>query len=174
VVKSASGVGAGAQERVRCAMGSLAGRLGGGSGDGSRGENPTLGEGAPPVKSSCRGVAWNGSWTGVGNRSVETAGLGSGLQDGLDDIGWAGVGGEGDTTLGGSCVGTIGQPGIGIQGGWKAEGASKQRLEDVPKVGNGFSLGDACGRRRTSEGIGDKLKAMNDSFLCNNGAGTER
>ena len=82
-------------------MGSRAGRLGGGSGDGSRGEIPTLGEGAL-VKLSCRGVVWNGVWTGAGVRSVETAGLGGGLHDGLDDIGRAGVNGEGDTTLGGS------------------------------------------------------------------------
>jgi hypothetical protein len=91
-------------------MGSRAGRLGGGSSDGSRGSNPTLGEGAP-VKSSCRGVAWNGV---VGERSVETAGLGGGLHDGLDEIEWAGVNGEGDTTLEGSCVGTLGQICIGI------------------------------------------------------------
>ena len=94
-------------------MGSRAGRLGGGSSDGSRGSNPTLGEGAP-VKSSRRGVAWNGVWTGVGERSVETAGLGGGLHDGQDEIGWAGVNGEGDTTLEGSCVGTLGQICIGI------------------------------------------------------------
>ena len=103
-------------------MGSHAGRLSGGSGDGSRGSNPTLGEGMP-VKSSRRGEAWNG--TGVGERSVETAGLGGGLHNGLDEIGRAGVDGEGNTTLGGSCVGTLGQPGIGIQGGWKDGGASR-------------------------------------------------
>ncbi len=74
---------------------------------------PTLGEGVP-VKSSRRGVAWNGTWTGVGDRNVEPDGLGGGLHAGLDKIGWAGVGGEGDTTLGGSCVGTLGRPGIGI------------------------------------------------------------
>ena len=95
-------------------MGSRAGRLGGGSSDGSRGSNPTLGEGAPVKSSSRRGVDWNGVWTGVGERSVETAGLGGGLHDGLDEIGWAGVNGEGDTTLGGSCVGTLGQICIGI------------------------------------------------------------
>jgi hypothetical protein len=61
------------------------------------------------VKSSRRGVAWNGGWTGGGNRSVEPAGLGGGLQAGLAEIGWAGVGGDGNTTLGGSCVG---RPGI--------------------------------------------------------------
>ena len=57
-----------------------------GSNDGSRGANPTLGEGAPVKLSSCWGVAWNDGWTGVRDRSVETAGLGCGLQDGLDEI----------------------------------------------------------------------------------------
>jgi len=124
-VKSASGLGVGARERVGWALGSRAGRLGGGSGNGSRGSNLTRGEGAP-VKSSCRGVAWNGVWTGVGERSVETAGLGGGLHCGLDEIELAGVDGEGDTTLGGSCVGTLGRPGIEIQGGWKDGGTSRR------------------------------------------------
>jgi hypothetical protein len=53
-------------------------------------------------------VAWNGGWTGVGNINVESAGLGGGLQAGLAEIGRAGVGGKGNTTLGGSCVGTLG------------------------------------------------------------------
>jgi hypothetical protein len=70
-----------------------------------------------PVKSSWWGVAWNGGWIGGGNRSIEPAGLGGGLQAGLAEIGWAGVGGDSDTTLGGSCVGTLGRPGIGSQGG---------------------------------------------------------
>ncbi len=61
-----------------------------------------------PVKSSRWGVAWNGTWTEEGDRKVEPDGLGGGLQDGLDTIGRAGVGGEGDTTLGGSCEGTLG------------------------------------------------------------------
>jgi hypothetical protein len=78
------------------------------------------------VKSSRRGVAWNGAWTGVGDRNVEPDGLGGGLHTGLDKIGRAGVGGAGDTTLGGSCVGTLGRPGIGSQGGWKAGGASSR------------------------------------------------
>ena len=85
-VKSASGVGAGAWEQAQWAMGSCAGRLSRGSIDGSRGANPTLGEGAPVKLSSCWGVAWNDGWTGVRDRSVETAGLGCGLQDGLDEI----------------------------------------------------------------------------------------
>ena len=125
-MKSARGAGAGARERVRWATGSRAGRLSGGIGDGIWGENPTLGEGVP-VKSRRRGVAWKGAWTGEGDRKVEPDGLGGGLQDWLDTIGRAGVGGEGDTTLGGSCVGTLGRPGIGIRGGWKDEGASRRR-----------------------------------------------
>jgi len=88
-------------------MGSRAGRLDGGIGDGSCGECPTLGEGGP-VKLRRRGVAWKGAWTGAGVRKVESDGLGGELQYGLDTIGWAGVGGEGATTLGGSCVGTLG------------------------------------------------------------------
>ena len=65
------------------------------------------------MKSSRWGVAWNSSWTGVGDRNVEPDGLGGGLHA----IGRAGVGGAGDTTLGGSCVGTLGRPGIGSRGG---------------------------------------------------------
>ena len=106
-------------------MGSRAGGLDGGIGNGSCGECPTLGEGGP-VKSRRRGVAWKGAWTGDGDRKVEPDGLGGGLQDGLDTIGRAGVGGEGATTLGGSCVGTLGRPGIGIRGGWKEGGASSR------------------------------------------------
>ncbi len=79
-----------------------------------------------PAKSRRRGVAWKGAWTRVGDRNVEAAGQGGGLQDGLDTIGRAGVGGEGATTLGGSCVGTLGRPGIGIRGGWKEGGASSR------------------------------------------------
>ena len=79
-----------------------------------------------PAKTRRRGVAWKGAWTGVGERNVEPAGLGGGLNGGLTTIGWASVGGEGDTNtpLGGSCVGTLGRPGIGIRGGWKEGGAS--------------------------------------------------
>ena len=77
------------------------------------------------MKSSRLGVAWNGRWTGGGNRSVEPAGLGGGLQAGLAEIGRAGVGGDGNTTLGVSCVGTFGQPGIGCWGGRREGGASR-------------------------------------------------
>ena len=54
------------------------------------------------MKLSPRGVAWNGAWTGVGDISVELAGLGGGLHDGLAATGLDGVGGDGDTTLGDS------------------------------------------------------------------------
>ena len=70
-------------------------------------------------------MAWKGAWTnGVGDRNVEPAGLGGGLHDGLATIWQAGVLGEGETTLGGSCGGILGRPGIGIRGGWKEGGAS--------------------------------------------------
>ncbi len=91
-------------------------------------ERPSSGEerkwGWGQRKSRHRGVAWKGAWIGDGDRKVEPDGLGGGLQDGLNLIGRAGVGGEGDTTLGGSCVGTLGRPGIGNRGGWKEGGAS--------------------------------------------------
>ena len=61
-----------------------------------------------------QGVAWKGAWTGVGDRNVEPDGLGGGFHNGLVTIGRAGVGSEGNTTLGDSCVGTLGRPGIGI------------------------------------------------------------
>ncbi len=85
-----------------------------------------------PAKSRRRGVAWKGAWTGVGDSNVEPAGLGGGLHGGglhggLATIEWASVGGEGDTTSGGSCVGTLGRPGIGIRGGWKEGGASSRQ-----------------------------------------------
>ena len=80
--------------------------------------------GAGEVKAS--GCSLERRWTGEGDRKVEPDGLGGGLQDGLDTIGRAGVGGEGATTLGGSCVGTLGRPGIGIRGGWKEGGASSR------------------------------------------------
>ena len=79
------------------------------------------------MKSSRRGVAWNGGWTEVGNRSIEPAGLGGGLQAVLAETGRGGVSGEGDTTLGGSCVGTLGRPGIGIRGGRKDGGDSSRQ-----------------------------------------------
>ncbi len=79
-----------------------------------------------PAKSRRRGVAWKGAWTGVGDRNVEPAGLGGGLHDGLATIWRAGVIVEGETTLGGSCEGTLGRPGIGIRVGWKEGGTSSR------------------------------------------------
>ncbi len=78
------------------------------------------------MKSIWRGVAWYAGWLGVGTRCVEPAGLGSGLQSGLAEVVLGGVGGEGDTTLGGSCVGTLGRPGIGRRGDWKDGGTSSR------------------------------------------------
>jgi hypothetical protein len=78
------------------------------------------------VKAIRRGEAWYASRTGVGTRCVEPAGLGGGLQSGLAEVVLGGVGGEGDTTLGGSCVGTLDRPDIGIQGGQKDGGASSR------------------------------------------------
>ncbi len=45
---------------------------------------------------------------------MEPAGLGGVLQRGVAEVVQGGVGGEGDTTLEGSCVGTLGCPGIGV------------------------------------------------------------
>ena len=87
--------------------------------------NPTLGEGVP-VKSIRQGVAWNGAWTGVGDRNEDPDGLGGGLHDGLDKIGRTGVAGAGDIPLGGTCVGTLERPGIGIRGGWNDGDASSR------------------------------------------------
>jgi hypothetical protein len=106
-------------------MGSRAGRIGRGSGEGCRGLIPTLGEGAP-LKSSQRGVTWKGGGTGAGDRSVEAAGLGNWLQAWIDDIGWSGGSSGEEATLGGLCVGTLGLPGVGIRVGWKDGGASRR------------------------------------------------
>jgi hypothetical protein len=83
-----------------------------------------------PVKSSCRGVAWKGAWTGVGDRNVEPDGIGGRLHDGLDTIGRVGVGGAGDTTIGGSCMGTLGRPvalGFVVGGRREVRGAAMTR-----------------------------------------------
>ncbi len=76
------------------------------------------------MKTIWREVAWYAGRTGVDTRCVEPAGLGGGLQSGLAEVVLGGVGGEGDTTLGGFCVGTLGRPGIGRRGGRKDGGAS--------------------------------------------------
>jgi hypothetical protein len=87
-----------------------------------------------PVKSSQQGVAWDGGQTGVGNRSVEPAGLGSGLQAELAETEWAGVGGEGNTTLGGSCVGTgtLG-PALGFKVAGRMEAQVATMIQRCPK-----------------------------------------
>ncbi len=165
-MKSASGAGAGAQEHVRWEMGLRAGRISGGSGKGCQGSIPTLGEGAP-LKSSQRGITWKGGGTGAGNRSVEAAGLGGGLQAGIDDIGWSGGSGGEEATLGGACVGTLGQPGIGIQVGWKAGGASRHHDSKMSQrlvIASTWEF--FCGRCCTREGTCDNLKTMDDSILC--------
>jgi hypothetical protein len=51
------------------------------------------------AKSRRWGVAWKGAWTGVGDSNVEPAGLGGRLHGGLATNEWAGVDGDGDTTL---------------------------------------------------------------------------
>ncbi len=124
-MKNASGAGAGAREQVRWEMGLREGRIGGGRGKGCQGSIPTLGEGAL-LKLSRWGVTWKGRRTGADDRSVEASGLVRGLQAGIDDIRWSGGGGGEEATLGGSCVGTLGRPGIGIQVGWKDGGASRR------------------------------------------------
>ena len=85
------------------------------------------------MKTIWRGVAWYAGRTGVGTRRVEPAGLGGGLQSGLAEVVQGGVGGEGDTTLGGSCVGTLGRPGIGGRGGWKDGGASSRHDSNMSR-----------------------------------------
>ncbi len=64
---------------------------------------------------------------------MEPASLGGGLQSGLAEVVQGGVGGEGDTTLGGSCVGTLGRPGIGGWGGWKDGGASSRHDSNMSR-----------------------------------------
>ena len=86
-----------------------------------------------PAKSRRRGVAWNGFWAGVGERNAEPAGLGGGFHAGLATIWLAGVDGGGDTTLGGSCVVTLGRPGNGIRVGWKAGGASSRHDSKISR-----------------------------------------
>ena len=85
------------------------------------------------MKTIRRGVAWYAGWTGVGTRCVEPASLGGGLQSGLAEVVLGSVGGEGDTTLGGSCVDTLGRPGIGIRGGRKDGGASSRHDSNMSR-----------------------------------------
>ncbi len=61
--------------------------------------------------------------------SVEAAGLGRGLHKGTGNRGRLGVGSGGEITLGGSCGGTLGWPGIGVRVGQQAGGA--HRCQDL-------------------------------------------
>ncbi len=79
------------------------------------------------------GEAWKQGGTGAGDRSVEAAGLGRGLQEGTGDRGGMGVGGGGETTFGDSCISTLEQPGIGIQVGQQASGASRRHDSKMPQ-----------------------------------------
>jgi hypothetical protein len=81
----------------------------------------TLGEGTL-LKSSCWGVAWKQGAIGVGNDSVEAAGMGGGLQAETVNRGQPGVGGTGKHTLGGSWGGMLGRAGSGKHVGRKAGG----------------------------------------------------
>jgi hypothetical protein len=51
----------------------------------------------------------------------------------------------------------------GPAGQWDAQ---TPRLKDVSKAVNSIQLGDTCGRRRSCEGSGNNLKAMDDLILC--------
>ncbi len=68
-------------------------------------------------------MAWKQGRIGVGNYSVEAAGIGGGLQEETGDCVQPGVGGDGKHTLGGSWGGTLGRPGSGECMGRKAGGA---------------------------------------------------
>ena len=85
------------------------------------------------MKTIRQGVAWYAGRSGVGTRCVEPANLGGGLQSGLAEVVLGGVGGEGDTTLGGSCVGTLGCPGIGGRRGQKDGGASSRHDSNMSR-----------------------------------------
>ncbi len=71
-------------------------------------------------------MAWKQGGRGAGNRSVETAGLGGGVQEGIGDPRGLGVGSGREITLGASCVGTLGWPGVGVQVGRQANGAGRR------------------------------------------------
>ncbi len=64
---------------------------------------------------------------------MEPAGLVGGLQSGLAEVVQGGVGGEGDTTFRGSCVGTLGRPGIGGWGVRKDGGASSRHDSNMSR-----------------------------------------
>ncbi len=74
-------------------------------------------------------MAWKQGETGVGDESVEAAGLGGGLQEGTGNRGRPGVGGNREITLGGSWGGMLGPPGNRVHVGQKAGGA--RRCQDL-------------------------------------------
>ncbi len=82
----------------------------------------TLGEGVL-LKSSHWGVAWKQGAIGVGDDSVEAAGMGGGLQAETGNRGRPRVGSAGKHTLEGSWGGTLGRAGSGECVGRKAGGA---------------------------------------------------
>ena len=82
----------------------------------------TLGEGVL-LKSSHWGVAWKQGAIGVGDDSVEAAGMGGGLQEETGNCVQPGIDGNGKHTLGGSWDGMLGLPGSGERVGRKASGA---------------------------------------------------
>jgi hypothetical protein len=114
-------------------------------------------------------MAWKRDRTGAGDKSVEAAGLGRGLQEGTGNRGRPGVGGNREITLGGSWDGTLGawttrQQGTrGPAGQWREQTPT---FKDVSKVGNCIHLGDTCGRQRPYKGSRNNLKAMDDLILC--------
>ncbi len=81
----------------------------------------TLGEGAL-LKSSLWGVAWKQGRNGVGDDSVEAAGMGGGLQEETGNRVRPGVGGDGEYTLGDSWGGMLGRPGSGEHVGRRVGG----------------------------------------------------
>jgi hypothetical protein len=107
-------------------MGSWVGKTGGGSGVECQCSITTLGEG-PLLKSSHWGVAWKQRGRGAGDESVEAAGLGRGPQEGTGDRGRLGIGSGREINFGGSCVGTLGRPGVGVHVGWEAGGAHRRQ-----------------------------------------------
>jgi hypothetical protein len=103
-----------------------------------------------PAKSRRRGIAWKGAWTGVGYSNVEPAGLGGGLHGGLATNGWAGVDGDDDTTLGGSCVGPLSGPASGVAVGGRREGqgaATIPAVQAIPPLDGQASGSEVAGRR---------------------------
>ncbi len=85
----------------------------------------TLGEGAL-LKLTHWGVAWKQGTIGVGDDSVEAAGMGGELQAETGDRGQPRVASAGEHTLEGSWGGTLGQAGSGECMGRKAGGVVRR------------------------------------------------